>query len=160
RTPDPAAEALPRLPARLCTRRPRPLLCALQPCPPHGRLDAARRLLELQRPLRQHSFLRFPPATGRGLAAAAKDGAVIAIRLDESRYERLEQISWWRQDLLARARVLVAGAGALGNEILKDLALLGVGGVVLVDSDRVELSNLSRSLLFRAADVGRPKAEV
>jgi molybdopterin/thiamine biosynthesis adenylyltransferase len=85
---------------------------------------------------------------------------MIAIQLDDSRYERLQQISWWRQDLLAQARVLVAGAGALGNEILKNLALLGVGRVVVVDLDRVELSNLSRSLLFRPGDVGQPKAEV
>jgi molybdopterin/thiamine biosynthesis adenylyltransferase len=85
---------------------------------------------------------------------------MIAIQLDDSRYERLQQISWWRQDLLARARVLVAGAGALGNEILKNLALLGVGRVVVVDLDRIELSNLSRSLLFRPGDLGQPKAEV
>jgi molybdopterin/thiamine biosynthesis adenylyltransferase len=82
------------------------------------------------------------------------------IRILESRYERLEQISWWDQARLERAQVLVAGAGALGNEILKHLALFGVGRIVVVDSDRVELSNLSRSVLFRAADQGRLKAEV
>jgi adenylyltransferase/sulfurtransferase len=54
--------------------------------------------------------------------------------------------------------VLVAGAGALGNEVLKNLALLGIGHVVVVDMDCIELSNLSRSVLFRAEDTGQPKA--
>jgi adenylyltransferase/sulfurtransferase len=77
---------------------------------------------------------------------------------DSDRYNRLRLISWWRQERLAAARVLVVGAGALGNEVLKNLALLGVGRVYLVDFDRVEASNLSRAVLFRAEDEGRPKA--
>ena len=56
--------------------------------------------------------------------------------------------------------MLVVGAGALGNEVLKNLALLGVGFVYVIDLDEVEPSNLSRSVLFRAEDGGRPKAEV
>ena len=60
---------------------------------------------------------------------------------------------------MQKAKVLVIGAGALGNEVLKNLALLGVGQVVVADLDTVELSNLSRSVLYRAADEGRPKAE-
>jgi adenylyltransferase/sulfurtransferase len=75
------------------------------------------------------------------------------------RYAALRLIPWWDQGRLRRARVMVVGAGALGNEVLKNLALLGVGRVFLVDFDRVEASNLSRSVLFRAADAGRPKAE-
>lgn len=82
------------------------------------------------------------------------------LRIEESRYERLEQISWWQQATLRNAQVLVAGAGALGNEILKHLTLLGVGRVVVVDFDRIELSNLSRAIFFRAADAGAAKAEV
>jgi molybdopterin/thiamine biosynthesis adenylyltransferase len=82
------------------------------------------------------------------------------LRIVESRYERLEQIPWWDQDRISRAQVLVAGAGALGNEILKHLALFGVGRIVVVDSDTIEVSNLSRSVLFRAADRGRAKAVV
>jgi adenylyltransferase/sulfurtransferase len=78
----------------------------------------------------------------------------------EDRFARFRLISWWDQQRLAEARVLVIGAGALGNEILKNLALLGVGRVFLADRDRVENSNLSRSILFRQRDCGRPKVEV
>ncbi len=83
-----------------------------------------------------------------------------SLHLVESRYERLEQIPWWDQAKLQQAQVLVAGAGALGNEILKNLALLGVGRILIVDFDTVEISNLSRSVLFRMADRGLPKAKV
>jgi len=79
---------------------------------------------------------------------------------DADRYSRLRLISWWRQDRLAAARVLVVGAGALGNEVIKNLALVGAGTVYVIDFDTVEPSNLSRSVLFRAADGGQPKAEV
>src|SRR3954463_5918424 len=79
---------------------------------------------------------------------------------DSDRYGRLRLIPWWRQERLSSARVLVVGAGALGNEVLKNLALLGVGTVFVIDLDMVEPSNLSRSVLFRAEDGGRAKAEV
>ncbi len=79
---------------------------------------------------------------------------------DDDRYSRLRLISWWRQERLAAAKVLVVGAGALGNEVLKNLALLGVGTTYVIDLDKVEASNLSRSVLFRAEDGGRPKSEV
>jgi len=79
--------------------------------------------------------------------------------LREGRFARLEAIEWWSQPRVSAARVLVIGAGALGNEVVKNLALLGVGHVVVVDDDHIERSNLSRSVLFRAADEGRPKAE-
>jgi molybdopterin/thiamine biosynthesis adenylyltransferase len=79
---------------------------------------------------------------------------------DDDRYSRLELIGWWEQSRLRGARVFVAGAGALGNEVLKNLALVGIGHITVIDMDRVENSNLSRSVLFRAADAGRPKAEV
>ena len=79
---------------------------------------------------------------------------------DEDRYSRLKLIGWWDQQRLASARVLVVGAGALGNEVLKNLALVGIGHITLIDFDTIENSNLSRSVLFRAADSGKPKATV
>jgi molybdopterin/thiamine biosynthesis adenylyltransferase len=89
---------------------------------------------------------------------AEDDGPLLIDETD--RYSRLRLIPWWRQDRLAKARVLVVGAGALGNEVLKNLALIGVGTVIVIDLDAVEPSNLSRSVLFRLEDGGRPKAEV
>jgi len=79
---------------------------------------------------------------------------------ESGRFSRFELISWWDQDRLRNARVLVVGAGALGNEIVKNCSLLGIGNLLVVDMDRIELSNLSRSVLFRESDRGRSKAEV
>src|SRR4051794_12240065 len=106
------------------------------------------------------TFLDDAEPTGGPTAArpADDDGPLI---IDESdRYGRLRLIPWWRQERLSEARVLVVGAGALGNEVLKNLALLGVGTVIVIDLDAVEPSNLSRSVLFRLEDGGRSKAEV
>ncbi len=77
---------------------------------------------------------------------------------DDERFARFEPIEWWDQSLLSQARVLVVGAGALGNEVIKNLCLLGAGNLVIADLDRVERTNLSRSVLFRESDEGQPKA--
>jgi adenylyltransferase/sulfurtransferase len=60
----------------------------------------------------------------------------------EDRFARFELIGWWDQQRLANARVVVIGAGALGNELVKDLALLGVGRLFIADLDTIENSNL------------------
>jgi len=77
----------------------------------------------------------------------------------QEKYSRLRLIPWWEQEKIAHCRLLVVGAGALGNEILKNAALLGFTQVVVVDMDRIEESNLSRAVLFRAEDIGDFKAE-
>ncbi|MGA8858292.1 MAG: ThiF family adenylyltransferase [Candidatus Bathyarchaeia archaeon] len=56
--------------------------------------------------------------------------------------------------------VLLAGAGAIGNEVAKNLAMLGVGRIIIVDRDTVEMSNVSRMVFFEKSDLGKNKAEV
>ena len=74
------------------------------------------------------------------------------------RQRTLPEIGEDGQRRLAQAAVLVAGCGALGTNIAEVFARAGIGRVVLVDDDRVELSNLQRQVLMAEADVGRPKA--
>jgi molybdopterin-synthase adenylyltransferase len=105
----------------------------------------------------------FGPPLVPGVAGSSvkPDGAPLSLVIDDQdRYSSLRLISWWRQDRLRSASILVVGAGALGNEVMKNLALLGLGTVYLIDFDTIEPSNLSRSVLFREHDRGRPKALV
>lgn len=69
-------------------------------------------------------------------------------------YSRLEPTLFSR-NRMSSLRVLVAGAGALGNEAIKNLALLGVGGVFIADYDTIERSNLTRSILFCTPDIDK-----
>ena len=63
------------------------------------------------------------------------------------------------QQKIRSATVLLAGAGAIGNEAAKNLAMLGIGRIIIVDRDRIELSNVSRMIFFQPSDLGKNKAE-
>ena len=74
------------------------------------------------------------------------------------RQRTLPEVGDEGQARLAAATVLVVGAGGLGCPVLTGLAGAGVGRIVLVDPDTVDLTNLHRQPLYRTADIGRAKA--
>ncbi len=79
------------------------------------------------------------------------------------RYNRhiiLPEIGLSGQQRLKEAKVLVIGAGGLGCPLLQYLAAAGVGNIGVVDSDKVDESNLHRQILYSPDDIGKNKAEV
>src|SRR5688572_32856730 len=76
---------------------------------------------------------------------------------DWSLTDRQQRLSWWNQTKIHSARILLVGAGGLGSNQGKILVQIGLGGIDFVDPDVAEDSNRNRQL-FRAEDVGRPKA--
>ncbi len=76
------------------------------------------------------------------------------------RYHRHSLIDWFSQDDVKASSFAIIGCGAVGNEVAKNLALLGVGKIDLFDFDTIEIHNLTRSVLFRESDIGLSKADV
>ena len=72
----------------------------------------------------------------------------------------LREVGLSGQRALRKARVMVVGLGGLGCPVVQYLAAAGVGHLVLVDADRVSLSNLQRQILYTQKDVGELKVEV
>ncbi len=81
--------------------------------------------------------------------------------VDEDIHDRQKRVKGWKQDKIEKARVAVVGAGALGNEVAKNLLQLGVSQLTIVDFDTVVKANLNRCVLFTEADAekGTLKAE-
>ncbi|MHC1709069.1 MAG: ThiF family adenylyltransferase [Methanomassiliicoccales archaeon] len=78
---------------------------------------------------------------------------------DEDRHDRTRLIPWVDMERVRSANVLVVGAGALGNEAVKDLALFGFRNIDVLDMDSVVRSNLSRCVLFREGDQSSGKGK-
>lgn len=66
----------------------------------------------------------------------------------------------FRQNQVSAAHVMVVGCGALGNEVLKNLVLMGVTHITVVDFDIVEIGNLTRSVLFSKSDADKKRRKV
>jgi molybdopterin/thiamine biosynthesis adenylyltransferase len=77
-------------------------------------------------------------------------GEVIKIgSTEEDVYDRSSRIGWIDLEAVSKSKVLMVGAGALGNEVAKDLVLSGFRKVTIVDMDHVVSSNLNRCVFFR-----------
>jgi molybdopterin/thiamine biosynthesis adenylyltransferase/DNA-binding transcriptional regulator YhcF (GntR family) len=100
------------------------------------------------------------PVTGPRRVPVSPEKPLHIPNLQKDRLGTFEFISWWEREKVQQAKVLVIGAGALGNEVIKNLALMGVGYIFIIDFDNIEAANLSRSVLFRETDNHRSKAEV
>lgn len=75
-------------------------------------------------------------------------------------YSRQLLIEGWNQSVISNLRVLVVGLGALGNETVKNLCMLGVKRISGLDFDVVESSNISRCLMFDKSQVERKLSKV
>ena len=103
---------------------------------------------------------RSEPPTGPIRVPITSEKPIHIPNLQKDRLGTFDFISWWDRDKVQNAKVMVVGAGALGNEVIKNLALMGIGNLFIVDFDKIELANLSRSVLFRETDNNRSKAEI
>lgn len=74
--------------------------------------------------------------------------------MDDDRYDRSRRVPWLDIEAVSKARVLMVGAGAIGNEVAKNLTLSGFRKVFIVDMDHVVGSNLNRCLFFTEEHVG------
>ncbi|MFH1443421.1 MAG: ThiF family adenylyltransferase [Candidatus Micrarchaeota archaeon] len=81
---------------------------------------------------------------------------------DEDVQDRQKRISDWQQEGISKSKILVVGAGALGNEVLKSLLQLGVSDVSIMDYDIIVKANLNRCIFFTEEDAEnkRLKAEI
>nr|MDO8108751.1 ThiF family adenylyltransferase [Candidatus Sigynarchaeota archaeon] len=75
--------------------------------------------------------------------------------INQDLFDRQKRLKGWDQEKIRTSTVLVVGAGATGNELVKNLTLMGIGKIYLVDFDNVDRSNLNRCVFFKESDVGK-----
>ena len=68
--------------------------------------------------------------------------------IDSDKFDRQKRILGWDQKKISEATVIIVGAGATGNEVVKNLVLTGIGKIILIDYDLIDVSNLNRCVLF------------
>ena len=68
--------------------------------------------------------------------------------IDEDIYDRQKRLNGWDQSKISNATAIVIGAGATGNEVIKNLLLTGIGHLIIIDFDIIVKSNLNRCILF------------
>jgi molybdopterin/thiamine biosynthesis adenylyltransferase len=68
--------------------------------------------------------------------------------INDDKFDRQKRIQGWDQEKISSATVMIIGAGATGNEVVKNLVLAGIGKILLIDYDIIEKSNLNRCILF------------
>jgi molybdopterin/thiamine biosynthesis adenylyltransferase/DNA-binding transcriptional regulator YhcF (GntR family) len=115
---------------------------------------------ETQKKIRLEKITSADSPDGPRRLPVTPEKPLIIPNLKTDRLGTFSFISWWEREKVENAKVMVVGAGALGNEVIKNLVLMGVGSIFIVDFDTIEFANLSRSVLFRESDSGRKKAEI
>lgn len=98
-----------------------------------------------------------------GAPGADDDIPILGVEsINQDLFDRQKRLKGWDQEKIRSSTVLVVGAGATGNELVKNLTLMGIGTIYLVDFDNVDRSNLNRCVFFKEKDVGKTqfKAEI
>lgn len=71
-----------------------------------------------------------------------------------------KSMAWWNRTKVKNARIMVVGCGALGNEVIKNLVMMNITNLIIVDFDEIEYSNLSRSIFFDQDNVANSSRKV
>ena len=100
------------------------------------------------------------PSLSAAASALAATHAHLGSIPDYSRQMALKEVGAAGQAKLRASRVIVVGCGGLGVPVISYLAGAGIGRLSLVDSDRLEPSNLHRQTMYALADVGKLKADL
>jgi ubiquitin-activating enzyme E1 len=115
-------------------------------------------------------FTKFNYVNDENIAVVSIMGSIVAsetIKLISNKYTPISQFFDWEEvitgsykETISDSEWFVVGSGAIGCELLKNLAYLNVKKIKVTDPDTIEKSNLSRQFLFRSSDIGELKSQV